>query len=359
MEKTLNNHSSMIDIPAGGGAFKRYLNPFTSKAIYYSVLATSLSTFIFHSQAYAQSNNEKSVPQIIALNVTQNPLAKPQAILKDNISLDATHNGVIGSKDAPVDFSIEEKDKDKTTTTFKENTYLGSLAFNKTGYVEEDENETLSPTTIKFGKELSINEIKTIENTIIEIKDWNSLESVKNEITHWLENSQSNEKARAKGLRLVGEKDSALSIGKINNKNYIEIKADTLNIEEGIITNGTGATNIEFTKGEIKGENIGIPIKLSCNLTHCDLIPMYIKTQEGIISAKINNSGLADIKIILDGGGKITGDISLENNKKTIGFSSVNSPYVNDVSIASIFLGNGEMSGKINVEDNNLLFLTL
>lgn len=64
---------------------------------------------------------------------------------------------------------------------------------------------------------------------------------------------------------------------------------------------------------------------------------MYIKTQEGIISAKINNSGLADIKIILDGGGKITGDISLENNKKTIGFSSVNSPYVNDVSIASIF----------------------
>ncbi|QOQ98459.1 hypothetical protein [Helicobacter winghamensis] len=76
----------------GGGAFKRYLNPFTSKAIYYSVLATSLSTFIFHSQAYAESfsNNESSIPQIVALNVTQNPLVNPAQNLKNSkVKLDS------------------------------------------------------------------------------------------------------------------------------------------------------------------------------------------------------------------------------------------------------------------------------
>ena len=60
MEKSLDNYSN---IPAGGGAFKRHLlAPFTSKAIYYSVLATSLSTLL-NTTAQAQAfdpNNSNS-----------------------------------------------------------------------------------------------------------------------------------------------------------------------------------------------------------------------------------------------------------------------------------------------------------
>ena len=53
MEKTLDNYSN---IPAGGGAFRKHLlAPFTKKAFRYSVLATSLSTFIFQTQTYAIS----------------------------------------------------------------------------------------------------------------------------------------------------------------------------------------------------------------------------------------------------------------------------------------------------------------
>ncbi len=298
----------------GGGAFKRYLAPFTSKAIYYSVLATSLSTFIFHSQAYAQSNDEKSVPQIIASNI-KNPSARSSANQLQTSNTIKT--GVqVGSQfhDTSAGGSVDLTGK----------TQVDNLTLSHQGIdIEKYNNQNQKPTRLFTTTEMKFNNLKIANLTsngdagfgfvISPDKDWLNI------ITKFIEYSN------VAHFHLFKLKGDSLTIGKIENKQHLEIEADTLNINKGITTD-YGSLKIKFKEGIINGKigfyGVSNPIfDIASNGNGRKSFAtddLYIETTNGTIAADISTKGASRAKIFLNGGGKITGNITLEDDTQNM-----------------------------------------
>ncbi|WDL69505.1 autotransporter outer membrane beta-barrel domain-containing protein [Helicobacter winghamensis] len=297
----------------GGGAFKRHLlAPFTSKAIYYSVLATSLSTFIFHSPAYAESfsNNESSIPQIVALNVTQNPLVRSSA--NQLQTSNAIKTGVqVGSQfhDTSSGGSVDLTGQ----------TQISDLTLSHQGIdIEKYNNQNQKPTKLFTTTEMKFNNLKIANLTsngdagfgFVDSpdKDWLNI------ITKFIEYGN------VAHFHLFKLKGDSLTIDKIENKQHLEIEADTLNINKGITTD-YGSLKIKFKEGIIDGKigfygvsNPSFEIANSDDRKSFAIDDLYIETTNGTIAADINNKGASRAKIFLNGGGKITGNITLEDD---------------------------------------------
>ncbi|WDL71407.1 autotransporter outer membrane beta-barrel domain-containing protein [Helicobacter winghamensis] len=247
----------------GGGAFKRYLNPFTSKAIYYSVLATSLSTFIFHSPAYAES---------LEIDNNFTPSNK-----YENKNFDK------------VDFQNKELKEKSVTINFAGNNTIKELT---SAVLLED-------LKAQLGVDVSGNNYEITRNKWLEyFKDKgyaNKPEDFFNDIPK---------------LSIKGDNGSTINIDSINNKGSMSIKADTLNVT-GDIKTSNGYLNIYFNKGTLgaKGHTIGFE---KTDLVIDDYFWRYlsITTNGGTIASDISDENASGgIQISVNNGGEISGNI--------------------------------------------------
>uniref|UniRef100_UPI002610B3FC hypothetical protein n=1 Tax=uncultured Helicobacter sp. TaxID=175537 RepID=UPI002610B3FC len=267
----------------GGGAFKRYLAPFTSKAIYYSVLATSLSTFIFHSQAYAQSNDEKSVPEIIA----------------NQLKVDIDNN--------------------TPNTTNISDTKLDELNFNIGGL-----HESKIEKKVTFDK-LTIDRLTTAQAGIPGLDPNKSKEERKQIIESWINNLQPNQYGQYPSIdkfaQLSLEGESLTINNNIDNQGDVNIKTKHLDIAGDVAIN-YGGLSIEFDEGSLGRINAGNRTKIEFGKTDVffnNLPSFSIITKKGEIVSDIisKNGGYLNIQIgdEKNGSGKMTGDIIFEGYK--------------------------------------------
>ncbi|WDL78207.1 autotransporter outer membrane beta-barrel domain-containing protein [Helicobacter winghamensis] len=311
------------------GAFKRYLAPFTSKAIYYSVLATSLSTFIFHSPAYAESfsNNESSIPQIVALNVTQNPLVNPAQNLKNskvkldsNLKTNRNNTGQLRTfSSVKATENKLEIDNNTQNITYTGETKLDELNFNIGGL-----HESKIEKKVTFDK-LTIDRLTTAQAGIPGLDPNKSKEERKQIIESWINNLQPNQYGQYPSIdkfaQLSLEGESLTINNNIDNQGDVNIKTKHLDIAGDVAIN-YGYLSIEFDEGSLGRINAGNRTKIEFGKTDVffDNSPSFsIITKKGeIVSDVISKNGgslsiwIGDEK---NGGGKMTGDIIFEGYK--------------------------------------------
>ncbi|WDL75317.1 autotransporter outer membrane beta-barrel domain-containing protein [Helicobacter winghamensis] len=362
MGKVLDNYSN---IPAGGGAFKRHLlAPFTGKAFRYSVLATSLSTFIFHSQAYAQSNDEKSVPQIIA-----NQLQSKDLIIDNN-----TQNENLNFTGDRTFDSLKLKGSGLYNINFDNKLTIGDFDSKEIG--EKAQNNYIQEIKEQMAREKFGFDWKQQGITQEQInKEWEKL-SDKQILDYAIKHLENNLGYIGQAvLKINGKEGSVLNIEKIDNKSIVDIKADKLEIANGIKSSGFGALKIEFKEGEIKGKietsNAGLAALDLYRLGYSNNIE--IKTQNGTISGPIELKEYGYIELILDGGGSITGNVVMEKPTNSpifmvrddlvglsyMGESGIEGAQVTVISKNGTITGDVELKESLKESDNTFNYLLL
>ncbi|WDL71984.1 autotransporter outer membrane beta-barrel domain-containing protein [Helicobacter winghamensis] len=189
--------------------------------------------------------------------------------------------------------------------------------------IEKYNNQNQKPTRLFTTTEMKFNNLKIANLTsngdagfgfvISPDKDWLNI------ITKFIEYSN------VAHFHLFKLKGDSLTIGKIENKQHLEIEADTLNINKGITTD-YGSLKIKFKEGIINGKigfyGVSNPIfDIASNGNGRKSFAtddLYIETTNGTIAADISTKGASRAKIFLNGGGKITGNITLEDDTQNM-----------------------------------------
>uniref|UniRef100_UPI00242FEA8C autotransporter outer membrane beta-barrel domain-containing protein n=1 Tax=Helicobacter winghamensis TaxID=157268 RepID=UPI00242FEA8C len=313
---------------------------------------------------YAQSNDEKSVPQIIA-----NQLQSKDLIIDNN-----TQNENLNFTGDRTFDSLKLKGSGLYNINFDNKLTIGDFDSKEIG--EKAQNNYIQEIKEQMAREKFGFDWKQQGITQEQInKEWEKL-SDKQILDYVIKHLENNVGYIGQAvLKINGKEGSVLNIEKIDNKSIVDIKADKLEIANGIKSSGFGALKIEFKEGEIKGKietsNAGLAALDLSRLGYSNNIE--IKTQNGTISGPIELKEYGYIELILDGGGSITGNVVMEKPTNSpifmvrddlmglsyMGESGIEGAQVTVISKNGTITGDVELKESLKESDNTFDYLLL